>query len=213
MQAVWRAESQADNSTMVSKELVLSFQSVVNKWVRSVPRLRPLRRFLTSNRYLPASTLMMIPDVAPASMSCGGVGRLGDWRQRRVAQICRRHQNERRNDAERKKAIKSREDRAEIVRGPRGEFPDDCPREKTRKCGNRARAGRGLKPRAALRAHDIVRSSRSFRRWNFRLAVRTYTNGHASPPETIAYNSRNRGPKKQRYERPELCITNQCLSI
>jgi len=30
MQAVWRAESQADNSTMVSKELVLSFQSVVN---------------------------------------------------------------------------------------------------------------------------------------------------------------------------------------
>ena len=90
MQAVWRAESQADNSTMVSKELVLSFQSVVNKWVRSVPRLRPLRRFLTSNRYLPASTLMMTPDVAPASMSCGGVGRLGDWHQRRVPQICRR---------------------------------------------------------------------------------------------------------------------------
>jgi hypothetical protein len=39
MQAVWRAESQADNSTMVSKELVLSFQSIVNKWVRFIPRL------------------------------------------------------------------------------------------------------------------------------------------------------------------------------
>ena len=40
---------------MVSKELVLSFQSIVNKRVRFIPRLRPLRGFLTSNLRLPTS--------------------------------------------------------------------------------------------------------------------------------------------------------------
>ena len=114
---------------------------------------------LTFGSMMPAT---MIPRAV--SRRTGSMGRLGNRNQGGIAQICREHQHQRRNDAEREKGVQRRQGAAQVGRRTGGKSPGDRSGDKTGQGGNVARSGRDLKPRPALRTHDIVRARRRFRR-------------------------------------------------
>jgi hypothetical protein len=138
--------------------------------------------------------------MAARAMPCrtGCMHRLGNWNQGSIAQIRREHQHQRRNDAKREKRVQRRQDAAQVARRTDRKPPGNRARGQSGQGRDRARTGRDLQPRAALRALDIVRARRRFRRGNFRLAMRTHANGHVSPPNENAYNNRNRVPRKRK---------------
>jgi hypothetical protein len=144
--------------------------------------------------------LVMPAAGAARAMACRswGVSWLGNGSRGSIAQICRQHQYQRRNDAEGEKCVQRGQDSAEIAHGPARKPPGDRASRKPAERGNRARPGSDFKPRPALRTCDVVRTRRSFRRGNFRLAMRTDANSHSSPPGASAYNNRKRAPMKRR---------------
>ena len=122
----------------------------------------------------------------------------GNRERRGIPQIGRKHQHQRRNDAERKKRIERRQNSAQVSRQTCGESPSDCPCCQSAESRNGARSGSHLQPRLALRALHVIRTRHGHRRRNFRLAMRTHANSHGSPPRWSIYNNRNRPAKKRK---------------
>jgi hypothetical protein len=137
----------------------------------------------------------------PVPRRTGSMGGLWSRNRGSIAQICREHQYQRRNDPEREKRVQRWQDATQFARRADRKPPRDRAGGETCQGRDRARPGRNLQPRAALRTIDIVRARRRFRRRNFRLAMRTHANSHCSPPNANAYNNRNRGIKER--EKPE----------
>jgi len=140
----------------------------------------------------------------PATNAAGAVarrtgimGRLGNRTRGGIAQIGREYQHQRRNDAEREKCVQRRLDAAQVARRTTRKLPGDGAGRKPAEGRNRARPGSDLEPRPTLRTLDVVRVRRRFRRGNFRLAMRTNSNGQGSPPNANAYNNRIGGPMKR----------------
>jgi hypothetical protein len=127
----------------------------------------------------------------------GRMSRLRGRNRGSVAQIGRKHQHQRRNDAEGEKCIQRWQDAAEVAGRPAGKPPHDRACRQPADARNGARSGRDFQPRAAFRTNDVVRARRRFRRGNFRLAMRTHANSHGSPPDANAYNNRIRAPMKR----------------
>jgi hypothetical protein len=128
----------------------------------------------------------------PAAMA-GRTNRMGGLRNGTcgsIAQVCREHQHQRGNDAEREKCVQSRQDASQVACRSNGKAPRNRASSETGQRRDRARTGRDFEPRPALWTLDIVRACRCFRRRNFRLAMRTHANSHASPPSSNAYNNR-----------------------
>jgi len=196
MQAVWRAESQADNSTMVSKELVLSFQSVVNKWVRFVPRLSSFQAGLQSSAIsgLPISDAPLrglrphvLPGRAPTRRPEPGA-RCADLPSpsERAAKRCRTQESYKESEGPRRDRPWT--PRRVSRRWPPPEVPPawkSCarrtpPRAARRTSGTRYRST--APPRPALEFPFCSADTREQPRFT---------------SETIAYNNRNRGRLKE----------------
>jgi hypothetical protein len=133
-------------------------------------------------------SVLVMPSVVAASAMprrTWSMGRLGNRKRGGIAQICREHQHQRRNEAEGEKGVQRRQDAAQVARRTNRKPPHDRASGEPGQGGNRARAWGDLKPRPALGTLDIVRARRRFRRGNFRLAMRTHANSHGSPPMRI----------------------------
>ena len=139
-----------------------------------------------------------MPAACAVPCRTGRMRRLGNRNERSIAQVRREHQHQRRDDAKREKSVERRKYAAEVARRSNGKPPGNCPRSQPGQGRDRSCAWRDLQSRAALRALDIVRTRRHFGRRNFRLAMRTHAYSQVSPPDTNAYNNRNRAPMKRK---------------
>src|SRR6202795_4540829 len=133
---------------------------------------------------------------------CCWNGLLSDWRgfRRPQVQVGRKHQHERRNDAERKIGEHNRKHPpygggiAGVMRRcyPPNEGACNQPckrREIAAESGDCERA-------PAIRANEIIRVRHDFSRWNHREAIRALASGHASPPKRSCKIHQARGREK-----------------
>lgn len=166
-------ESWAGNSTMVSTKISTIGSYLLQTQGIAVPLDRPAGCPLYRSPIEPWKRsggersagkpgLMMSPAMATRAVPCRcwSMGRFRNRNCRGIAQICREHQNQRRNDAKREKCVQRRQDFAQVARRTGGKSPGNCAGCKASQGRNRARARSDFELRRALRALDIVRARR-----------------------------------------------------
>ena len=134
-------------------------------------------------------TTMIARAVPPRTSGMGG---FGNRNRRRIAQICSKHQDQRRNYAKGEKRVESGQHAGQVAASVRGEFPGHGTGSQSCEARDGARAGRYLQPGLALRANHVIGARCRVRRANFRPAMRANSNGHEPPPKVGAHNNRNR---------------------
>ena len=105
------------------------------------------------NANLISNMHLVVPATVPCSpmtRSPGVMRRFANRNGRRVPQIRREHQNERRDDAEGKKRVQRRQNPAQVSARMDRQPPRNSPGSKAAKSRDRPRIRRNLKARAAL---------------------------------------------------------------